>query len=184
MPTGETRRVALLTLGCARNEVDSEELAANLAAGGWQVSTDGTDADVVLVNTCGFVAQAKQDSIDTLLAAADTGAKVVATGCLAERYGEQLAGELPEADAVLGFDHYPDMAGRLDAILAGEKIASHTPRDRRTLLPLTPVERAAARGVVVPGHGTIPTAAFATVASGGGAASVGVAGTEGGAGAV
>src|SRR5690242_7351376 len=152
MPTGETRRVALLTLGCARNEVDSEELAANLAAGGWQVSTDGTDADVVLVNTCGFVAKAKQDSIDTLLAAADTGAKVVATGCLAERYGEQLAGELPEADAVLGFDHYPDMAARLDAIVAGEKIASHAPRDRRTLLPLTPVARAAAAGVVVPGH--------------------------------
>jgi ribosomal protein S12 methylthiotransferase len=152
MSTEETRRVALLTLGCARNEVDSEELAANLAAGGWQVSTDGTDADVVLVNTCGFVAKAKQDSIDTLLAAADTGAKVVATGCLAERYGEQLAGELPEADAVLGFDHYPDMAARLDAILSGEKVASHAPRDRRTLLPLTPVERRAATAVVQPGH--------------------------------
>src|SRR5689334_11264112 len=151
MPTGETRRVALLTLGCARNEVDSEELAANLAAGGWQVSTDGTDADVVLVNTCGFVAKAKQDSIDTLLAAADTGAKVVATGCLAERYGEQLAGELPEAHAVLGFDHYPDMAARLDAILAGETIPSHAPRDRRTLLPITPVERRATE-VVTPGH--------------------------------
>jgi ribosomal protein S12 methylthiotransferase len=151
MPTGETRRVALLTLGCARNEVDSEELAANLAAGGWQVSTDGTDADVVLVNTCGFVAKAKQDSIDTLLAAADTGAKVVATGCLAERYGEQLAGELPEADAVLGFDHYPDMAARLDAVVSGEKIASHAPRDRRTLLPLSPVARPAA-ATVIPGH--------------------------------
>ncbi len=154
MSTEENRRVALLTLGCARNEVDSEELAANLSAGGWQVSTDGTDADVVLVNTCGFVAKAKQDSIDTLLAAADTGAKVVATGCLAERYGEQLAGELPEADAVLGFDHYPAMAARLDAILAGEKVASHAPRDRRTLLPLTPVERPAAIAVVQPGHGS------------------------------
>jgi ribosomal protein S12 methylthiotransferase RimO len=152
MPANADRRVALLTLGCARNEVDSEELAARLAAGGWAVTTDGTDADVVVVNTCGFVAKAKQDSIDTLLAAADTGAKVVATGCLAERYGEQLAGELPEADAVLGFDHYPDMAARLDAILAGEKIASHTPRDRRTLLPLTPVARREAVEVVVPGH--------------------------------
>src|SRR5690349_23077055 len=151
MPTGETRRVALLTLGCARNEVDSEELAARLTAGGWDVSTDGTDAAVVLVNTCGFVAKAKQDSIDTLLAAADTGAKVVATGCLAERYGEQLAGELPEADAVLGFDHYPDMAARLDAVVSGEKIASHAPRDRRTLLPLSPVARPAA-ATVIPGH--------------------------------
>jgi ribosomal protein S12 methylthiotransferase RimO len=151
MSTNADRRVALLTLGCARNEVDSEELAARLADGGWSVTTDGTDADVVLVNTCGFVAKAKQDSIDTLLAAADTGAKVVATGCLAERYGEQLAGELPEAHAVLGFDHYPDMAARLDAILAGESIPSHTPRDRRTLLPLTPTARRSS-DVVVPGH--------------------------------
>src|SRR4051794_697891 len=152
MPTEETRRVALLTLGCARNEVDSEELAANLAAGGWQVSTDGTDADVVLVNTCGFVAKAKQDSIDTLLAAADTGAKVVATGCLAERYGEQLAGELPEADAVLGFDHYATITDRLDDVLAGRTVAPHRPRDRRTLLPISPVQRGG-HEVSLPGHG-------------------------------
>jgi ribosomal protein S12 methylthiotransferase len=146
------RRVALLTLGCARNEVDSEELAARLSAGGWTVSDDGTAAEVVLVNTCGFVAKAKQESIDTLLAAAGTGAKVVATGCLAERYGEQLAGELPEADAVLGFDHYPDIAARLDAVVAGERIAAHTPRDRRTLLPLAPVERRTQEPGHAPAH--------------------------------
>jgi ribosomal protein S12 methylthiotransferase RimO len=150
-PTGD-RRVALLTLGCARNEVDSEELAARLTAGGWRVSTDGAEADVVLVNTCGFVASAKQDSIDTLLAAADTGAKVVATGCMAERYGRELADTLPEADAVLGFDHYPDISTRLGEVLEGRKIESHVPRDRRTLLPLTPVERRTATDVVVPGH--------------------------------
>jgi ribosomal protein S12 methylthiotransferase len=148
------RRVALLTLGCARNEVDSEELAARLTADGWRVSTDGANADVVLVNTCGFVASAKQDSIDTLLAAADTGAKVVATGCMAERYGKELAESLPEAHAVLGFDHYPDISARLADVLDGEKIESHVPRDRRTLLPLTPVERRVA-DVVVPGHVTV-----------------------------
>ncbi|MGC9666430.1 30S ribosomal protein S12 methylthiotransferase RimO [Planosporangium sp. 12N6] len=153
-PAGD-RRVALLTLGCARNEVDSEELAARLAADGWRVSTDGAGADVVLVNTCGFVAQAKQDSIDTLLAASDTGAKVVATGCMAERYGRELADSLPEADAVLGFDHYPDISARLSEVLEGRKIESHTPRDRRTLLPLTPVERRATTDVVVPGHLTV-----------------------------
>jgi ribosomal protein S12 methylthiotransferase RimO len=152
-PAGD-RRVALLTLGCARNEVDSEELAARLAADGWRVSTDGADADVVLVNTCGFVASAKQDSIDTLLAAADTGAKVVATGCMAERYGRELADSLPEADAVLGFDHYPEISERLSEVLDGQKIQSHVPRDRRTLLPLTPVERRTA-DVVVPGHLTV-----------------------------
>jgi ribosomal protein S12 methylthiotransferase len=135
------RRVALLTLGCARNEVDSEELAARLSGDGWQVGGDATGADVVVVNTCGFVAKAKQDSIDTLLAAADTGAKVVAAGCMAERYGRELADSLPEADAVLGFDDYTDISSRLSAVVAGEKLAAHTPQDRRKLLPLAPVAR-------------------------------------------
>jgi ribosomal protein S12 methylthiotransferase len=152
--TPSPRRVALLTLGCARNEVDSEELAARLDAGGWQVSTDAEGADVVVVNTCGFVEKAKQDSIETLLAAADTGAKVVAAGCMAERYGKELAESLPEAEAVIGFDDYTDIAARLDGVLAGEKFAAHTPRDRRELLPLTPVKRQAAK-VVVPGHATV-----------------------------
>src|SRR5918912_124359 len=104
------RRVALVTLGCARNEVDSEELAGRLAAAGWRLVDDAADADVALVNTCGFVEQAKKDSIDVLLEAADVRddaatrtRAVVAVGCLAERYGNQLAQELPEADAVLGF---------------------------------------------------------------------------------
>jgi ribosomal protein S12 methylthiotransferase len=152
--TPASRRVALLTLGCARNEVDSEELAARLDAGGWEVSTDASGADVVLVNTCGFVEKAKQDSIETLLAAADTGAKVVAAGCMAERYGRELADSLPEAQAVLGFDDYADIASRLDGVMAGERFDAHTPRDRRELLPITPVERQAAK-VVIPGHATV-----------------------------
>ncbi len=142
----------MLTLGCARNEVDSEELAARLAADGWQLTDDDSDADVVLVNTCGFVEQAKQDSIDTLLSAADGGAKVVAAGCMAERYGKELADNLPEADAVLGFDDYPEISARLNSVLAGEQLSAHTPRDRRTLLPITPVERHA-HPAAVPGHG-------------------------------
>ena len=88
-----------VTLGCARNEVDSEELAGRLDGAGWELVEEQDGADVVVVNTCGFVESAKKDSIDTLLGAADTGAKVVAVGCLAERYGEQLAEQLPEADA-------------------------------------------------------------------------------------
>nr|WP_133874909.1 30S ribosomal protein S12 methylthiotransferase RimO [Actinoplanes brasiliensis] len=152
--TPSSRRVALLTLGCARNEVDSEELAARLDAGGWQVSTDADGADVVVVNTCGFVEKAKQDSIETLLAAADTGAKVVAAGCMAERYGKELADSLPEASAVVSFDDYTDIAARLDGVLAGETFDAHTPRDRRELLPITPVQRQAAR-VVIPGHATV-----------------------------
>jgi ribosomal protein S12 methylthiotransferase RimO len=146
-----------VTLGCARNEVDSEELAGRLARDGWEVTTDGEDAEVVLVNTCGFVAKAKQDSIDTLLAAADTGAAVVAAGCLAERYGRELAEQLPEAAAVLSFDDYPDISARLSAVVAGEAVEAHTPRDRRTLLPITPVARRGT-GVVPPGHAAVDAA--------------------------
>src|SRR5687767_5875976 len=140
--------VALVTLGCARNEVDSEELAGRLAADGFQLVADAEDADTVVVNTCGFVEAAKKDSVDTLLEAADLKESgrtraVVAVGCLAERYGKDLASSLPEADAVLGFDDYPDIAARLRSIVAGETHEAHTPTDRRLLLPITPVERGA-----------------------------------------
>ncbi len=152
------KRVALVTLGCARNEVDSEELAARLVAGGYQLVAEAEDADAVVVNTCGFVEAAKQDSVDTLLGAAalkQAGGPraVVAVGCLAERYGAELAASLPEADAVLGFDHYPDLAARLDAVLAGEQVRSHQPRDRRTLLPVVdphPPRRRLDRSPVAP----------------------------------
>jgi ribosomal protein S12 methylthiotransferase len=147
------RSVALVTLGCARNEVDSEELAARLEGGGWELTDDTDAADAVVVNTCGFVEAAKRDSIDTLLAASDTGRPVVAVGCLAERYGGQLARELPEAAAVLGFDDYTEISDRLDDVVAGRPLTPHEPRDRRRLLPLTPVKRpASAVDVGIPGH--------------------------------
>src|SRR4051794_18631279 len=147
------RSVALVTLGCARNDVDSEELAARLEGEGWRLVDATEDADAVLVNTCGFVEAAKRESIDTLMAAHDTGGKVVAVGCLAERYGAELARELPEADAVLGFDDYTDIAARLDDVLAGRARPAHQPRDRRTMLPLTPVQRRPASvDVGLPGH--------------------------------
>ncbi|RIQ34828.1 30S ribosomal protein S12 methylthiotransferase RimO [Jiangella rhizosphaerae] len=141
--------VAIVTLGCSRNEVDSEELAGRLDADGYELVDDPAAAETVLVNTCGFVEQAKKDSVDSLLAAADLKASgatkaVVAVGCMAERYGVELAGELPEADAVLGFDDYSAIGERLRGILGGTPHVSHVPRDRRKLLPVTPVERQAA----------------------------------------
>jgi ribosomal protein S12 methylthiotransferase len=155
-----SRRVALVTLGCSRNEVDSEELAGRLAADGWELVADAADADVALVNTCGFVEAAKKDSIDTVLevAALKDGGRtqaVVAVGCLAERYGDTLAEALPEADAVLGFDDYPAISERLRTIVDGGTHVPHAPRDRRALLPLAPVDRAGSTAHV-PGHGAIP----------------------------
>ncbi len=162
--------VALVTLGCARNDVDSEELAGRLAADGFVLVDDPEEAETVVVNTCGFVETAKKDSVDTLLAAADLKGSgqtraVVAVGCLAERYGKDLAASLPEADAVLGFDDYPDIASRLRSILAGETLHPHTPHDRRLLLPITPVERDAST-VSVPGMGLARTASSDEVLAG------------------
>ena len=155
----EPRSVALVTLGCTRNDVDSEELAGRLSAEGWTLVDDAAVADVAVVNTCGFIEQAKKDSIDAILEANDLREhgrtqKVVAVGCLAERYGKELAEELPEADAVLGFDSYADMSSHLRAVLDGRSPEAHTPGDRRTLLPISPVEReGATTDVALPGHG-------------------------------
>jgi ribosomal protein S12 methylthiotransferase len=138
--------VAIVTLGCARNDVDSEELAGRLSADGFELVADPADAETVLVNTCGFVEQAKKDSIDAVLAAGEHKANdrtrsVVAVGCLAERYGAELAAELTEADAVLGFDDYPHIGQRLRDLRAGRQLVAHAPRDRRRLLPIAPTAR-------------------------------------------
>ena len=141
------RTVALVTLGCARNETDSEELAGRLAADGWQLVSDPALAEIAVINTCGFIESAKKDSVDALLEAHSLKGNgvtkaVVAVGCMAERYGNELASALPEADAILGFDDYQDISARLSTIIDGGKITTHTPKDRRTLLPIAPIDRA------------------------------------------
>ena len=148
-----SRTVAIVTMGCARNEVDSEELAGRLAAEGWILVDDVDAAEVAVVNTCGFIESAKKDSVDALLEANSlkghgTTKAVVAVGCMAERYGKELAEALPEADAILGFDDYQDISAKLQSILAGNSHISHTPQDRRALLPISPVARAAVRAEV------------------------------------
>jgi ribosomal protein S12 methylthiotransferase RimO len=142
-------------LGCARNEVDSEELAGRLAGDGYVLVDESEGADAILVNTCGFIESAKKDSVDAILAATDSGAEVIAVGCMAERYGSELAGALPEA-TVLGFDDYAAIGDRLDDVLAGRPLVPHTPQDRRMLLPISPVQRTAAvqapDAPAIPGH--------------------------------
>jgi ribosomal protein S12 methylthiotransferase RimO len=145
-----SRTVAIVTMGCARNEVDSEELAGRLAADGWTLVSDVESAEVALVNTCGFIESAKKDSIDALLEANSLKGHgktraVVAVGCMAERYGQELAKALPEADGILGFDDYQDISARLQSIVSGNSHTPHVPRDRRSLLPIAPADRPAAR---------------------------------------
>jgi ribosomal protein S12 methylthiotransferase len=101
-----SRRFHIETLGCPKNAVDTDKIVGSLYADGLEPATDVADADLVVVNTCAFVEAARQESIDTVLALADAkraGARLVVTGCLAERYGDELASALPEADAVVGF---------------------------------------------------------------------------------
>jgi len=145
-----SRTVAIVTMGCARNEVDSEELAGRLAADGWTLVEDVEAAEVAVVNTCGFIESAKKDSIDALLEANSLKGHgktkaVVAVGCMAERYGQELAKALPEADGILGFDDYLDISSRLQSIVSGNAHTPHVPRDRRALLPIAPADRPAAR---------------------------------------
>jgi len=140
------KTVALITMGCARNDVDSEELAGRLAADGWKLVDDAAKAEVAVINTCGFIESAKQDSINTLLEAHALKGNgvtkaVVAVGCMAERYGEELANALPEADGILSFDDYQDISARLGDILSGHKPTPHVPQDRRKLLPIAPADR-------------------------------------------
>src|SRR5829696_2449171 len=101
-----SRRFWVETLGCPKNQVDSDKLTGTLLRGGLVPAPGPDDADLVVVNTCAFIEDARQESIDVVLDLADrkhAGAELVVTGCLAERYGDELAEALPEADAVVGF---------------------------------------------------------------------------------
>ena len=102
----ETRTYWVETLGCPKNQVDSDKLVGTLEADGLRVAASPDDADVVVVNTCAFIEAARQESIDTILALSDgrrAGAELIVTGCMAERYGDELAAALPEVDRVSGF---------------------------------------------------------------------------------
>lgn len=113
---GVTGRFWVETLGCPKNQVDSEKLIGTLLADGLLPASEVSEADVVVVNTCAFIEEARQESIDTILAMSDgrkAGARVVVTGCLAERYGSEVSDAIPEVDAVAGFaDAVPVTLGR------------------------------------------------------------------------
>ena len=112
-------QVWITTLGCAKNQVDSDKLSARLAAGGYRTAARPDDADVVLVNTCAFIEAARRESVETILEhasqkSADTG--LVVLGCMAQRYQRELSEAIPEADDVVGLEHYGELLDRLDAL--------------------------------------------------------------------
>ena len=123
--------VWLTTLGCSKNQVDSDKITSLLGDAGYADAVDPSDADIVMVNTCGFIEAARRESVDTILELAEArrdGARLVVMGCMAQRYEDELVEALPEADAVIGLDRYPDLVAELDRL---------THEDRPTWEPIT-----------------------------------------------
>src|SRR5574344_1535505 len=120
----------MISLGCSKNQVDAERLLAKLAKEGFAICNDMTECDAVIVNTCGFIEDAKKESIDTILeccaAKGEGNLKCVAvTGCLAERYREELAREIPEADVVLGIGSNEKIAEAITKAVKGEHFTAY-----------------------------------------------------------
>ena len=120
-------KVGMVSLGCSKNQVDGERLLALLGGREYQLCADPAQCQVVIINTCGFIEDAKQESIDTILEFAQEKGRgslrcIVVTGCLAERYREELAKEIPEADVVLGIGKNHEIASAIERALAGERV--------------------------------------------------------------
>jgi ribosomal protein S12 methylthiotransferase len=134
------KRFFIETLGCPKNQVDSDKLVGTLLADGLEAVEDPSAADLVVVNTCAFIEEARQESIDTILALDERrrdGARLVVTGCLAERYGSELASALPEVDAVSGFG-VPITLGRKRADGSGGRAERPVPSLDLLNLPRPP----------------------------------------------
>ena len=131
--------VGLVSLGCAKNQVDAEIMMASLQKAGYELKDDAALAEVAIVNTCGFIDAAKQESIDEILELAKLKAEgkikaIIVTGCLAERYREEILKELPEVDAVIGIGGDSSIADVIEKVLTGTKVENFP---EKTLLPLS-----------------------------------------------
>ena len=119
-----SRKVGMISLGCPKNQVDGEALLAKLQKAGYEIVNNIEDSDVMIVNTCGFIEQAKKEAIDTILEVAEYKnagliSAIVVTGCLAERYQDEIIKEMPEVDAVLGIGANSDIVKACDKALCG-----------------------------------------------------------------
>lgn len=121
------KSIALISLGCAKNLVNSEQMLYLLDEAGYALSPDPEGCDAVIINTCGFIDAAKSEAIDTILQmaelkAADKLGKIIVTGCLPERYRDDIRAELPEIDAILGVGSFADIVSALDEAFAGNSV--------------------------------------------------------------
>ncbi len=128
-------KVGFISLGCSKNLVDTEVMLRKLHDAGFEITPDETEAEIIVINTCGFIESAKQEAIDNILDAAKLKEwgkcrHIIATGCLVERYREEVMNELPEIDALVGVGSISDIAEACEAIMRGEKYTSF--KDKNT----------------------------------------------------
>ncbi len=133
-----SRKVGMISLGCAKNQVDGEMLMASLQQAGFELVDDAALADIAIVNTCGFIESAKKESIEEILELAQLKKegrikKLVVTGCLAERYREEIHKELPELDAVLGIGANAEIAGHLERMMEGGFVEAFPEKEKMPL---------------------------------------------------
>lgn len=122
-------KIGFISLGCAKNQVNCEHMMYLLRQAGHEILSDVRGADVVIINTCGFIDSAKSEAIDNILAMANLKAqgdvgKILVTGCLSQRYQDEILQEMPEVDGILGTGSYNEIASAVDEVLAGE-VAKH-----------------------------------------------------------
>lgn len=127
-------KVGMVSLGCPKNQMDAELMLAKIEQAGYEITADSGYADVVIVNTCGFIADAKAESIENILEFAQLKKekqiqKIIVTGCLSQRYQQELAEEIPECDAVLGLGANADIAAVIERVMAGETVREFPSRD-------------------------------------------------------
>lgn len=132
-------RVGLVSLGCTKNQVDAERMLYKIREAGYQLVSDAALADIAIINTCGFIESAKQEAIETIFefaALKNEGRikKIVITGCLAERYREEVAELIPEADAVVGIGSNEDIVSILGKIMTGEAVQSYGKKEKLALM--------------------------------------------------
>ena len=127
-------KVGMVSLGCPKNQMDAELMLAKIEQAGYEITADSGYADVVIVNTCGFIADAKAESIENILEFAQLKKekqikKIIVTGCLAQRYQQELADEIPECDAVLGLGANVDIADVIRRVMEGETVREFPSRE-------------------------------------------------------
>src|SRR5512134_1822894 len=134
-------KVGLISLGCAKNLVDSEIMVGHLHKAGMRVIPDAAAADVVIVNTCSFIDSSKEESINAILEAHEArgmrkrrrGQKLIVAGCMSQRFAKELPGQLPEVDAFIGLDQVTNVAPVIERLMGRERVTGE--------LPLTLVEK-------------------------------------------